>query len=292
MSIIEQLTRAALSLVLKTPPIVSDNDSDVEVHTVVNHRYLLLYLLAIKSFFHFAKRRFSVYCHSCQDNMSPRDVKILKEHIIGVNYVERLYADEQMRRQLSPYPLCSRQRNERGRGPVEMKVFDVILISKADKIILLDADTLFFNYPAEIVKWAGSRGERSLYVKDKLSLYCLPYPEINDVEGLPKCPPCFNVGLLCFDKKPLVNDMQQIEEVMKIIEAKGGDPLILDQTLFAMLLPNKEVLPESYTCVMERKAADDSRIVFKHFIGTLRRFSDFTYSSEGKRTIDELNRSV
>lgn len=287
--IIKSLTHLVFLSILKTPPILSDDESDVEVHTLVDHDFLIFYLIAIKSLYLFSKRKFSIYCHCCKRNMTEKDIEILKKHIIGVNYINRDYADKRMREQLSKYRVCNKYRNEcEDIIGTSAKLFDQLLISKANKLILIDADTIFLNYPAEIVKWAKSEGNESLYVKDIVNWYCIPYPEINKVEGLPKVPPYFNAGLLCFNKLPLTGDLRRIEEMTEIIETKNGDFVGLDQTIYALLLPNKRLLPETYTCTMSKIAADNSEMVFRHYVGRSRRFSNLTYLTEGKKIINKL----
>ena len=288
-AVIRSVTRRQFLRILETPPIISDNECDVEVHTLIDHNFLIYYLVAIKSFYFFAKRKFSIYCHCCTNNMTSKDVEILKKHIVGVNFVDRETSDKIMKERLSGYRLCLKYRDEiDADNSSPPKLFDQILISKTKKLILLDADTLFFNYPSEIIEWADSDASTSLYLKDIMTVYMIEYPAINEIKGLPRVPPHFNAGLLCFDKRVLTDNLDRIEELCRMLLAHGGDFCGLDQTIFAMLLPNKRILPHTYTCKISEELKNNKDLIFKHYVGRDVRFGSFIYRDEGMRVIDRL----
>jgi len=287
--LIRWFTYQGLSAILKTPPIYSDDESEIEVHSLVDHGYLIYYLVAIKSLYSFSKRKFSIYCHCCNRNMTKRDVEILKKHVVGVHYIERDFADSEMKQKLASYKLCYKYRIEHEEIiGTSAKLFDQLLISRKNRVILLDADTLFFQIPSEILAWIGSGSQESLYIKDKVNWYCIPYPEINSIQDLPKVPAFFNAGLLCFDKRFLVDNFSRIEDTLQLIEKNGGEFSALDQTIYAMLLPNKRLLPEAYSCEVRKTVATNRHFVFKHYIGHDVRFGNLIYLQEGKAIINKL----
>lgn len=275
--------------ILKTPPIYSDSEAEIEVHSLVDHGYLFYYLVAIKSLCFFSKRKFSIYCHCCNRNMTKKDITILKKHIVGVHYIDRDNADSQMKEKLASNRLCYKYRNEHEDIiGTSAKLFDQLLISEKNRLILLDADTLFFQFPEEIIKWIDSGANESLYIKDKISWYCIPYPDINNIPGLPKVSPLLNAGLLCFDKKSLVKNFLQIEEILRIIEANQGDFSALDQTIYALLLPNQCCLPQAYSCEVRKTVEKNGGLIFKHYVGWDVRFGNFIYCKEGQLVIEKI----
>ena len=276
--------------VINTPPVERYDDAEVEVHSLLDHNFLFYYLVAIKSLVHFSKTKFSIYCHCCQPNMTEEDVAILKKHIKGVNYIGRDHADREMKKVLKPYKTCYEQRiNNLAVIGTSGKFFDQLHFSKANKLVLLDADTLFLNTPTEIDEWALSNGKDSLHLKNIVNWYCIPYPQINEINGLPKVKPLFNAGLLCFDKRPLVENMGRVEEIMSIIDAAKGDFSGLDQTVFALMLSNQRQLPDStYSCQANRRFSDNKDMIFKHYVGRNNRFGNSIYCNEGKQVMKQL----
>lgn len=288
--IIRSMTYRAFTKILDTPPITSHDDAQVEVHSLIDHDFLIYYLMAIKSLAFFSTKKLSIYCHCCKPNMTPEDIAMLRKHIQGVHFIERDKADTQMNEALKKYKTCHKYRTEHEAIiGTSAKFFDQLLISKTNKLILMDADTMFFKTPTEVDDWIDSDGQQSFYLKDKINWFCIPYPKINSIEGMPKVVPLFNAGLLCFDKRSLTENMNRVEEVMALIEANDGDFSGLDQTMYALLLPNQTQLPTStYSCDINQKVDADANIIFKHYIGRNVRFGNLIYCHEGEAIIKQL----
>jgi hypothetical protein len=140
-------------------------------------------------------------------------------HLPGVRILTRNDADAQMRGILDPYPACSSFRfgdvqvtNHRGQSYnmfiMSLILFDMNLLTDCDKIIILDADVLFFRRPDIIADWA-------LDEKDTRTLYSVEaYKPRRQADGTlsfgPKAAHTLNSGLLCLTKSS-VYDLDRIE---------------------------------------------------------------------------------
>jgi lipopolysaccharide biosynthesis glycosyltransferase len=223
-------------------------------------------------------------------NMTDEDVKILEKHVRNVTYIDRPTADAEMKEHLKNYPTCYEQRIENLKViGTAAKFFDPLLMSKTNKIVMIDSDTIFFKQPVEIEEWSASKDVYSLHLKDKVNWFCIPYPEINNIEGLPKVKPMFNAGLLAFDKRTFTDDMGRVERILKCIGDNNGDFSGLDQTMYALMLPNQKQLPEyTYSCHVHQKVSESPDLVFKHYIGRNVRFGTYQYRDEGMAVIKDL----
>jgi hypothetical protein len=125
-----------------------------------------------------------------------------------------------MRGKLEGYPACQsfrfgevRVTNHRGQSYnmfiMSLILFDMNLLTDCDKIIILDADVLFFRRPDIIADWAQDAADRR-------TLYSVEaYKPTREPDGSlsfgPKAARTLNSGLLCLAKSA-VYDLEKVED--------------------------------------------------------------------------------
>lgn len=176
-----------------------------EVHALMGRRHLGMTLWAVKSFLHHAGHRYQVVLHD-DGSLGPDDLKLLQEHLPGVRVVLRPEADEAMRARLADYPNCAEYRfgrletsNHRGQSYdmfiMSLILFDICLLTEAEKVMIMDVDILFFQRPDEIVDWVEDPEDtRSLYSVEAFKPY---RDERNRLQFTSKPAETLNSGLLC-----------------------------------------------------------------------------------------------
>lgn len=204
----------------QTPPapVVGDAPS-TEVHQLLGHRHIGMGLWSLKSLVKAADAELGVVVHD-DGSLTDEDMELLRQHLPGVRIVARPDADERMREALANYPACTSFRfgnvpvtNHRGQSYnmfiMALILFDINLLTECDKIIILDADVLFFRRPNLIADWALDRNDtRSLY---SVEAYKPQRQSDGTISFGRKAARTLNSGLLCLTKSKVFN-LDLIEE--------------------------------------------------------------------------------
>jgi hypothetical protein len=189
-----------------------------EIHTLLGHKHVGMVLWAVKSFLHYAGRRFTVVLHD-DGSLTESDIKVLNEHLINAKIVGKSTADKLIEDRIMGLPNCreyrftSKETSDHRGNKYDMHIFsvplfDFNLVSNATKILILDADVLFFKEPREIIEWAKDAEDRnSLYSVEGYIPRRNSRNEIIDYERKIPRPTDANAGLLCFDKRAFSLDL-------------------------------------------------------------------------------------
>jgi hypothetical protein len=205
-------------------PVNADNPI-AEVHQLLGHRHVGMGLWSLKSLVASADAGLGVVIHD-DGSLTEADTALMQEHLPGVRIIRRAAADAAVRQKLAGYPACQSFRfgevmvtNHRGQSYnmfiMSLILFDMSLLTDCDKIIILDADVLFFRRPDIISQW-------SLDAADRRTLYSVEAfkPERQADGSLSfgaKAARTLNSGLLCYSKTALY-DLDEIESWV------GGNP--------------------------------------------------------------------
>ena len=133
-------------------PFWRETPRDVPIHvlTGANDWDMAAWMLA--SFFHFSEHAWPVVIHD--DGTLTAEIKAtLTGLFTNARFISRKEADDTMDRVLKPFPFCYEYR---GMHPLALKIFDMAHFATRDRFIVFDSDLLFFNYPGEILEWAGN----------------------------------------------------------------------------------------------------------------------------------------
>jgi hypothetical protein len=140
-----------------TSPVACAPDASAGLHTMVPHRHVHLYLLALKSFLRF-HGGVAVVAHD-DGTLEDRDRALLHEHVEGIRIVGAAEADGRVRELLRAHPSCRRYREEVLTGK---QLFDFFLLAEHSRVISIDSDVLFLRRPDQVVAWIEEERRESL----------------------------------------------------------------------------------------------------------------------------------
>src|SRR5450759_5199723 len=106
----------------RTPRLESNPSSDTGIHSAVPHRYVLAYLVAIKSFLRY-QSDITVFVHD-DGSLSEEDKALIRSHVNGVRIVDRAVADRQFDDQVGDPFLAKVRRSYTS----YLKLFDPTLV--------------------------------------------------------------------------------------------------------------------------------------------------------------------
>lgn len=121
----------------------------LEVHTLLGHRDLPLYLLAIGSLHRFLPD-LSVAVHD-DGTLTRRDRRLLGLHVRGARVIAKRAADAEVQRRLRRCPRLLRARRENVRL---CQLIDYSLLASTERIVGMDSDVVFLAKPDAVRAWA------------------------------------------------------------------------------------------------------------------------------------------
>jgi hypothetical protein len=165
----------------KASPFKLNPGADTQIHSLLCSRDFAQYILAMKSFLRFHEN-ISIMVHD-DGTLTKRQKKTLKKVFPGAVIIDKDYAERVMEERLRSYPYCRQFRAAR----IHMKqVFDFQEFCNRNKMIILDSDTLFFEYPKEVIDWIRAENRGILYVyEEKPYVASINNKAITQIEGSP-----------------------------------------------------------------------------------------------------------
>jgi hypothetical protein len=229
----------------KTPPVPAVADSPTaEVHQLLGHRHIGMGLWSLKSLLSATQLPLGVTIHS-DGSLTADDVEFAQHHIPGVRVIAREDADAAMKERLHDLPACSSFRfgevpvtNHRGQSYnmfiMALILFDIPLLSRADKVMILDADVLFFKPSPELSGWVEPGNRQTFYSVE--GFRPIRQPD-GSFEYGQKVARTLNSGLLCLTKS-------QVYDLAKVEEWVGANPdLMYTSPVFEQLCYSYLVKP-------------------------------------------------
>jgi hypothetical protein len=271
------------SRIRHTPAISVDPSAAVEVHSLVCHRDLDLYLLAIKSLLRF-EARLAVVVHD-DGTLTEADRAMIERHLSGVEVIGRVAADAAVGETLRHWPECRRFRATRATAP---QLFDFSLLARRKRLISLDSDIVFARVPSELLAWISAPRRDVLYNQEPGGT------QIGRTMrrlGIP-CHGDLNSGFFAYHR-----DMINLAVVESHLSRLEGEPKsgysqgYLDACLhwspyLAVPLP-----PERYAVYTGQRREAVGEAVMVHFISYLR-YAQFHYPRLAMQVIRSLRRQT
>jgi len=253
--------------ILQTPCLKCNPNATTELHTLIYHYHIFMYITAIKSLLRYYND-ISVVVHDGDGDLTGEDKKLLKEHIDGIKIIDKNFADREFGKQLRRFPRC---RKYRARCVNSMELFDNILLSKSEKIISMNSDILFLKKPDELVKWICDGKNEMIYVHENTPA--------TQKEFLAECgcdfPPHVTLALVCFYKE--IMDLGLIEKTLGSSKLFRTHLWEAGQCIFPVLLKSKS---DKYIIrSFDRNKFDASAIfregaIFRHYWNSTMFFAD------------------
>lgn len=260
--------------IIKTPPFPLDTDSDVEIHMLLNKNYIYMGLFTLKSFLRFYNK-INVTIHG-DGSLNSKSKKILEKHIPGIRIINLKDANKLMQ---GIDPLLTHVKKNVSTyfytHPITtIKWTDFALLSKCDRMILLDSDTLFFKKPKEIIDWIEKKpiSNYNLYTesrKDNLGwddkFLKKKFKNIKIIRKI-------NSGLVCIKRKEILDNLKFIcEEITNNPEFREGINSG-DQDIYRIILGVNKSKPLSFKDYPVIGVASKSffnqykNAIFKHYL--------------------------
>lgn len=250
--------------------------ASVEVHTLTGHKYLRMYLLAIKSLLRFYSN-ISVVVHS-DGSLSQIDQSILKEHIKGIRIINIDEADLTLEKYFKNRPKTKKIRKE---VVVAAQLLDYPLMANTKKIISMDSDIIFFKRPDELIDWIENdeaviicNQDETEYQQAKIFLRTKYSFEKN-----------VNIGFACFFVD--IIDLDVIEGISKEIDKFD---FCTYQNIFSVLIHgNKDKYKFKFfdsDKYQTRNFFSNTDPVFRHYLSTSG--INISYLVDYKKVLNEL----
>lgn len=246
-----------------TPPILTDVDGPVELRVLTWRRDWRNAIWALKSFYAYSAVRYPLFIHD--GGWLPAQAKELQRHFPNAVLVGRDEADRQVEPMLEQrgYRRSIEYRRKNG---LTRQLFDFFLLSRADYVIILGSDLLFFRPPTELIVAPGST-PANRYARDSDYFYSMTLDELETNLGVRPLP-YFNTGPSLVRRSTL--DFDLVERCLEDPKM-FADNWVTEQTLHAIcgcLYGAADYLPDSYTVAprTERPAS----VTCKHYPGLFR----------------------
>jgi hypothetical protein len=250
--------------ILHTPPCRTDRQSNVEIHTLVSHDDLLNLLWTLKSFYHFSQRSYPAVIHD-DGTLTAADLEILRRHFPDSRVISAAEAESTVAAALKSYPRCARYR---GLHSLARKVFDIGTYFRADRLLLLDSDLIFFRTPDELLsRLDADQLPRSVFNAGQSLMLNVSADEARQRFGI-ELVERINSGLAVL--RPQVFNFDWMEDFLGSESIWAGHVWRIEQTLLALAASRDgvELLPEHEYRVSLTEGAEGC--VVKHYVGMVR----------------------
>lgn len=245
-------------------PFWNEVPQSIGVHVLTGARDWRLAAWMLASWFHFSEHAWRVVIHD-DGTLPPEGAATLQKLFSNARIIRRAEADAAMERELKPFPFCAEYR---GLHPLALKIFDVAHYAAGERFMVFDSDLLFFNFPHEILQWAGSESEECWFNEDVQEGALLTAAEARDELGV-KIWPRVNSGL-CLLHEPAIN-YDFMDRALAETGILRGHIWRVEQTLFMLCAARHGkggLLPKKYEVSLDRTAAED--VVSRHYVGAVR----------------------
>ena len=281
--------------------------SDTGIHSAVPHRYLLAYLIAIKSFLQYYPD-ITVFVHD-DGSLTAEDKDLIRAHVNGAVIIDRAAADLRFDDRVKDQFLAK----VRSSYTSYLKLFDPTLVSEKRRIIIVDTDTLFLKKPTAIIDWAAKGGSpwyhRVHQGKMKVSvgvfegltqlqdvhiqaLITQDLGSINEELGRNyQFMPGFNSGFIGYENGTV--NFEELRKLFLVLHARFSDRIFrwgAEQTTHGLVLGSRGAyaLPlEDYMVYTQANADSAPKATFIHFIGE-NRFYRMQYPRLASQIVREL----
>lgn len=208
-------------------------EAEFSIHMVTCHKHVDMAIWCLKSLAYYAKESPYLTIHD-DGTLTTRDKELLCSHLYRCTVIDKSEADETMNEALRAYPLC-RQMRARSDFYCALKLFDPLVYTPADVIVLVDSDILFFKHPSELLN--SARCGIPCFNSDYQDAYALPAEELRrrlNIDVFPK----INAGLVVLRRADY--DLNFMERYFAYFSSPIRDVNRHEQTLNALLLSRAE----------------------------------------------------
>jgi hypothetical protein len=245
-------------------PYADKPHEEIPVHVLTGSDDWLLACWMLASFFHFTGRNWRVIIHD-DGRLPPEASPAFVKMISGVRGVSAVDADRVVMDALAPYPAC---REYRLAHPLARKIFDVPILARSNRFIILDSDILFFRKPDAILRWCANGTGQCWFNRDVHEAMAISRSQVREKLGVDTWH-CVNSGLALIDRA--VIDLGLCERALRETSLMQKHIWLVEQTLFAICASaggRGGLLPPEYEVSTAKFASPNA--VARHYVGAVR----------------------
>jgi hypothetical protein len=245
-------------------PYANEPAQEIPVHVLTCSDDWLLACWMLASWFHTTQRNWRIVIHD--DGHLPGDayptfVKMLP----GVRGISASEADRTVIDALAGYPAC---RAYRLAHPLARKIFDVPILTRSNRFIILDSDVLFFRKPEAVLRWCVDGAGQCWFNKDVSEAMPISRSQVREKLGIDIWHRV-NSGLCLIDGPAI--DLDLCERVLTQTTLMEKHIWLVEQTLFAICASAKGrggLLPSEYEVSKAQNGTPNA--VARHYVGAVR----------------------
>lgn len=243
------------------------NEHKFSVHTLLSHCDLPFYIICVYSFLRYLKQvpKFTIYDDG---TLTERDYRILTK----IPRARIVHSMEARRLAIKTFGPKSDLVKRRADNPYDRKLIDVALYKVAGKkILLLDSDVLFFQYPKELLAFLENHTTQTgmTYIQDIQNAYIATIEKLKEIFET-TCPVGLNSGVLAFRSEILTSKFAT--NYYHMISVRLNNAIIfkpwVEQTGYAVLASRTKSRPLSKNYVIGRPL--NRQTVCKHYVHGMR----------------------
>ncbi len=248
--------------ILRSGPVMGTPLETAEIHVLTSAQDWINLMWALRSFYVKTRRLYGLCVHD--DGTLPAEaVSALQRQFPHARVVSRRESDTSALERLQAYPNCADFRRTNQLSP---KLFDFLFYARSERILLLDSDVLFFEFPAALIERIEDPSyQRNSVNGDVQSAYTIDGGFAKREFGIDLIER-FNSGLGLIHKSSMRLDW--LEEFLSRPAVRGHFWRI-EQTLFALLSSRHgvDLLPREYDVFLEGKVDERPS---RHYVGAIR----------------------
>jgi len=247
--------RRIWSKILAAPPVpkhLCAGAGNTEVHLLCWDADYLSAIWALKSLYRFVTQPLPLVVHF-QGHLTARIERTLRSHLPGARLVAQSEADcaieDVLNRRRMPRIAASRRQ-----APFMQKLVDFLILAHGQRILILDADVLFFAPPKELFRATQSAENIALFLQDPASVYNVSEEQAQSELGI-EVAPRINTGIVVIDRE--IVDLGRCEYFLGNPDVARPNGYI-EQTLYALVASERNCvsyLPQSYLVSLDHGKA-------------------------------------
>jgi len=137
-------------------------DDAREIHVLTSQSDWLNLLWALHSFYHASQRHYALCIHD-DGTLTSAAAEQLQAAFPNARLISRRESDRRLGDLLAPYPRCS---EFRATNRLALKIFDFVAFLRADRMMLLDSDILFFKCPEALLAAIENGSSQNMLNRD------------------------------------------------------------------------------------------------------------------------------
>ena len=266
----------ARQIVKKMPRHKCEKQDNFEVHMLCQKSDVIPATWSLWSFLKNSRLCPKIVIHD-DGSLNKSSADIFSEKFDNIEIIWKKDADELIDKMSSSSIIKDYRKNGH---PLILKLVDIILLSRAEKVMVLDSDVLFFKNPEEVVGFVKGRSNRDALISQTGGGFTIKvessYLEKYDLTR--KNIEFMNSGIIIYNKPPISEN--KLSEYLENCELDMSDYFV-EMTGWNCLVgqTNYEFLPLDQYII---KGKPDSNTVAKHFTSP-RRHEFYAYGIDKAR---------